>query len=319
MPSAPILVSFAVAMITAPAAAQELHPRPAQIQHVETETARIAYCSVGPADGPAVLFVHGLPFSSYFWRDVVSALDDGSRRLVAVDLVGFGDGAGTGFGAAEQVAHLDRFVAALNLTDLAIVGHDRGAGVDLILANGNTQLTRGFSFAEGAMPPVYPRPGYDKMPEPIAGMFRSMRREDAEAKVLDASLRHDTILPTMSLEPPPTATLAEYKCAFPTPASRQPLLDMSRSLAIDGEPADVVAAYDAAAGWWRETDLPKLVTFAEPGRLYPAALAEWTEADVRNVTATSVGPGLHAAQEENPIAVAGAIDVWFDAIEGETK
>ncbi|GFE63154.1 haloalkane dehalogenase [Litoreibacter roseus] len=314
-----ILLSFATGMTTVAATAQDLPPRPAPIQHAQTETARIAYYAVGPKDAPAVLFVHGLPFSSYIWRDVISALDDGSRRLIAVDLVGFGDSTGTGFGVAEQAAHLDRFVAALDLKDLTVVGHDWGAGIGLILAHENAQLMRGFAFAEGAMPPVYPRPTYDEMPERVAGMFQSMREEDAEANVLDDNLWQETILPTMSLEPLPAVVLAEYKRAFPTPESRQPLLDMSRSLPIGGEPADVVVAYSAAAAWWRGTDLPKLVMFAEPGRLYPAAMVEWTEANIPNVTTTSVGPGLHVVQEENPTAVASAIDAWLDTIEGETE
>ncbi len=148
MPRTPILLNFAVAMITVLAIAQGLPPCPASIQYAQTEAARIAYYAVGPEDGPSVLFVNGLPFSSHIWRDVISALDDGSRRLVAVDLVGFGNSTGTGFGVAEQVAHLDRFVAALDLKDLTVVGHDWGAGIGLILAHENARLMRSFAFAD---------------------------------------------------------------------------------------------------------------------------------------------------------------------------
>ena len=302
-----------------PVAAQDLPPRPAPVEYVKTDTARLAYYAVGPQDAPAVLFVHGLPFSSYIWRDVMAALDDGTRRLVAVDLVGFGDSTGTGYGINDQVAHLDAFVEALNLRDLTVVGHDWGAGIGLILAAANADDMRGFAFAEGAMPPVYPRPAYDELPPPVASMFRSIREEDAEANVLNANRWQETILPTMSETPLADAVITEYKRAFPTPESRQPLLDMSRSLPIGGAPADVVASYSAAADWWMQTDLPKLVMHAQPGRLYPAELVEWTQANVPNVTAIPVGPGLHLVQEENPRAVAQAIDTWLDGIEAKAQ
>lgn len=305
---APILIA------TAPAIAQDLPPRPAPVEYVETDDAQIAHYEVGPEDAPAVLFVHGLPFSSYIWRDVLAAMDDGTRRLVAVDLVGFGDSTGTGYGVGEQVAHLDAFAEALDLRDIIVVGHDWGAGIGLMFAHQNREDLAGFAFAEGAMPPVYPRPTYAEMPERIAGMFQSMREGDAETNVLENNLWQETILPTMSQAPLPDAVLAEYKRPFPTPESRQPLLDMSRTLPIGGEPTDVVAAYADAAEWWTETELPKLVIYAEPGRLFPINLVEWTQENALNVTATSVGAGLHTVQEESPQDFAAALTDWLGTL-----
>ena len=169
----------------------------------------------------------------------------------------------------------------------------------------------GFAFIEGAMPPVYPRPAYDEMPEPIAVMFRSMREGNAERNVLENNLWLDTILPTMVAKPLPAAVTAEYNRPFLTPESRQPLLEMSRTLPIGGEPADVVAAYSNAVDWWTSTDLPKLVLYAEPGRLYPKKFADWNVENVQGVTLTSIGEGLHAVQEENPEAVAEALGAWL--------
>lgn len=147
-------------------------------------------------------------------------------------------------------------------------------------------------------------------------MFQAMREDEAETNVLENNIWQETILPTMSQAPLPDAILAEYKRAFPTPESRQPLLDMSRSLPIGGEPADVVAAYTAASEWWTETELPKLVIYAEPGRLFPINLVEWTQANTANVTATSIGPGLHTVQEESPQEFATALDDWLDTLTG---
>ena len=299
---------------TAPGAAQDAASF--EKRTVEAGGATVAYAEAGDPDGAPVLFVHGLPFSSFIWRDVMAAMEGEGRRLIAVDLVGFGDSTGEGYGVLEQVGHLAAFADALGVEDATVVGHDWGAGIGLIYASQNPEEVAAFAFLEGAMPPVYPRPAYEEMPDRVAGMFRSMREEDAEQNVLEDNLWLDTILPTMTEAPLPEEVRAEYDRPFPTPASREPLLAMSRSLPIGGEPADVVAAYSDAAEWWTTTDVPKLVIHAEPGRLYPEELARWTEENAANVTLANVGPGLHALQEENPEAVADALSDWLAGLPG---
>ena len=54
---------------------------------VDVLDARIAYHERG--EGEPVLFLHGNPTSSYFWRDVIPELE-GCGRLIAPDLIGMG-------------------------------------------------------------------------------------------------------------------------------------------------------------------------------------------------------------------------------------
>lgn len=299
-------------MLPAAAASQALDP-PAPKRTVEAGEALIAYRETGDPEGRPVLMVHGLPFSSFIWRDVMAALPQEGWRLLAPDLAGFGDSeAAPGLhGVDDQARHLAAFVDALGLEGVTLVGHDWGAGIALMYAGANPDEVAAFAHFEGAMPPVYPRPDYEEMPERVAGLFRSMRGEEAERVVLEENLWLDTIMPTMTAEPLPEAARAEYDRPFPTPESRRPLLEMSRSLPIGGEPADVVALYEAGVEWWTTTEVPKLVLHAEPGRLYPEELALWNEDNAANVTLTGIGPGLHALQEEAPEALAAALSDWL--------
>lgn len=305
-----------VAFVAAPsvASAAEL-VAPAEFvgakSRVTVANAEIAYHESGNPDGRPVVFVHGLPFSSAIWRNVVTGLDQEAYRLIAPDLVGFGDSTGTGYGVGEQVDHLADLVAALELEDVVLVGHDWGAGIALTYAGSNPDNVAGFTSMEGAMPPVYPRPAYDEMPERIAGMFRSMREADAERNVLENNLWLDTIMPTMSENPLPDAVVAEYQRPFPDAESRRPILEMSRSLPIGGEPEDVVEAYGRGVDWYTSSDTPKLVLYAEPGRLYGEELAQWSAENAPNTTITNVGPGRHTLQEEGPEAVAEGLADWL--------
>ncbi|MGK7755173.1 haloalkane dehalogenase [Roseovarius sp. C03] len=310
-----LVLPLITAMPSGPAIAQVSLERPAEVQTIATDTAEIAFYEMGNPDGQPVVFVHGLPFSSYIWRNVVPELDQEAFRLIAVDLVGFGDSRGEGYGVIAQAAHLADFADALELEDIVAVGHDWGAGIALVWAAQNSEDFAGFAFLEGAMPPVYPRPAYEEMPEQLAGMFRSMREPDVgEENVLNDNLWLDTIMPTMTEDPMPPAVVAEYNRPFPTPESRQPILELSRSLPIGGAPTDVVEAYGQAVAWWTSTDLPKLVLYAEPGRLYPEDLAIWTVENAANVTLVNIGPGRHAVQEENPAAVAEGLGEWLATV-----
>ena len=51
----------------------------------------IAYREAGPADGPAVLMLHGYPESSFMWRAPLAAVAEAGWHGVAPDLPGFGD------------------------------------------------------------------------------------------------------------------------------------------------------------------------------------------------------------------------------------
>ena len=95
---------------------------------------RVAYRDDG--DGPPLLLLHGCPFSSFVWRNVLPALA-GSHRCIAPDLLGLGD--------TETPPHADwalpaqeRMVLglldALNIDRAAIVGHDHGGAVAQMLA-----------------------------------------------------------------------------------------------------------------------------------------------------------------------------------------
>ena len=53
----------------------------------EVASGRVAYFEDG--EGPAALFVHGVPLNGYHWRHVIDRLRH-RRRCIAVDLMGLG-------------------------------------------------------------------------------------------------------------------------------------------------------------------------------------------------------------------------------------
>lgn len=315
---AAMLSILGFAVLAAPGCTAEPEQVPAiyqaQQKTVATADARIAYVEAGDPAGVPVIFLHGIPTSSYLWRNVMPGVAGPGRRLIAIDLVGFGDSDGRGYGVLDQVTHLERFVDALGLDDVIFVTHDWGAGIALLYATRHPGKVRGFATMEGALPPVYPRPDIESF-GPAAPLFARMRSPStARQAIVEENVWIEKIVPGGVQQPLTPEELAAYRAPFAQPVSRQALLDMTQSLPIAGEPADVVEAFDGAASWWRRTEIPKLVLYATPGRLQPQAMATWAEANLKNVTTVSLGPGIHFIQEDNPEGVARALDDWLDRL-----
>lgn len=87
-------------------------------------------------EGPAVVFIHGVPTGPELWRRVLPQVA-GARRL-AWEMVGYAgsipEGAGRDMSVAGQAGHLLAWLDALGIERAVLVGHDLGGGVAQIAA-----------------------------------------------------------------------------------------------------------------------------------------------------------------------------------------
>ena len=97
-------------------------------RRVDAAGREVFLVEAGPADGPAILLLHGFPSSTFDWRHVIPLLAE-RCRVVAFDFPGYGlsakplDASYSLFGQADVAAA----VAALSGIERAtIVGHDMG-------------------------------------------------------------------------------------------------------------------------------------------------------------------------------------------------
>jgi pimeloyl-ACP methyl ester carboxylesterase len=105
---------------------------------VEVDGRKVFYRAAGPADGPALLLLHGFPTASHMFRDLIPLLAD-RFRLIAPDLPGFGqsdmpdrDEFDYTFAAIADV--IDKFTETIGLHRFAIYVFDYGAPTGFRLA-----------------------------------------------------------------------------------------------------------------------------------------------------------------------------------------
>jgi pimeloyl-ACP methyl ester carboxylesterase len=82
-------------------------------------------------EGPAVLFCHGFPDTSYTWRRQMNAVASAGYRAIAPDMRGYGRSSAPADAALYTPLHtagdLVGLLDALNIPSAVIVGHDWGA------------------------------------------------------------------------------------------------------------------------------------------------------------------------------------------------
>jgi pimeloyl-ACP methyl ester carboxylesterase len=101
---------------------------------VDTPSGRIAFVETG--EGPAALFVHGVPLNGYHWRHALEGLRD-LRRCLAPDLMGLGYsevGPDQRLDFEAQAQMLLEFLDAMGVKMVDLVGNDSGGAVAQILA-----------------------------------------------------------------------------------------------------------------------------------------------------------------------------------------
>ena len=101
---------------------------------IRTFAGDIAYLRKG--HGPPLFLIHGIPTSSYLWRDVIDELAL-NFDVVAPDLLGYGDSdkrLDADLSIAAQARYMVAAMESLGIHQAAVAGHDIGGGVAQLMA-----------------------------------------------------------------------------------------------------------------------------------------------------------------------------------------
>lgn len=284
---------------------------PFESNFAEVLGSRIHYVEVGSGD-PIVL-LHGIPTSSYLWRNVIPFVAAPGRRVIAVDNIGYGksDKPSITFSWLELGRYLEAFIDRLALKNVTLVMHDLGGAIGLYYAWKQPTNVRAFAYMEAALPPAYPRASFASF-GPTEPLFRRLRDPVTGRKMLmEDNFWVETFLPASVMRDLAPAEMAAYRAPFATVESRKSIFDMVQSLPIEGQPAAEWEAYEAMAAYWQANELPKLVMYAAPGRVTPRAGVDWALQDLKNVETAWVGHSIHFIQEDSPEGVGRSLAEWL--------
>ena len=99
---------------------------------------RVHYVDEGPADGPVMLLMHGMPTWAYLYRDIIPPLVEAGYRCIAPDHLGFGRSDkptdANWYSIARHTEVLTSLITELDLSDITLVCQDWGGPIGLAQA-----------------------------------------------------------------------------------------------------------------------------------------------------------------------------------------
>lgn len=130
----PVLLALFSVLLAA--CSGEAAPRLEEIpmNEVSVDGTRIRYIEKG--EGTPLVLVHGIPTSSFLWRDMIDELSS-HGRVIALDLPGFGlsDPPPNGdYSISGYAGLLESFLESLSITEATLVCHDFGGPVTVTYA-----------------------------------------------------------------------------------------------------------------------------------------------------------------------------------------
>ena len=280
----------------------------AQSCFVDVADSTIHYRELGT--GRPIVFLHGMPVSSYLWRNIMPSLAK-YGRCIAPDLIGMGDSGKPNieYSVADHIHYISEFLKKLDLTDIVFVLHGWGSVVGFEYARQHHAQVSGLAFFESHIRPAV---DWDMLSLPVQQLSTLLLNEDAShTAIVKQNYLIKRLLPSSSSCKLPSDVLAEYQKPFLTESSRAPLWQYVKDLPLGrGHTAaiDIIAGYSA---WLQQTDIPKLMLYAMPGFITTISAVQWAKDNLSNLDIVCLEDVLHFPQETCPEIFSQFLVDWY--------
>lgn len=281
---------------------------PYQSKFIELDNTKMHYIEEG--EGDPILFLHGIPTSSYIWRNIIPHLT-ALGRCIAPDLIGFGKSGkpNIDYHLADHCHYIEKFIEKLNLKNIILVVHGYGSIIGLDYAMRHPDRFKGIVFYESYLRPV----DTDDYSLPYAEQNYQIQNEDVYQTFMNGATFIDRILPLGMIRPLSDEELKYYREPFLEENTQKPLLQYLQELPRDNNKTNqVIAEYSQKL---LQSKLPKLMLYSVPGFITTIATVMWAKENLQNLQINEVGEALHYGQESNPILMGESISVWLQGLE----
>jgi uncharacterized protein (TIGR00369 family) len=261
-------------------------------QKIRTFAGDIAYLRQG--QGPALMLVHGIPSSSYLWRDVIGPLS-GTFEVLAPDLLGYGDSdkrLDADLSIAAQARYLVAFMESLGIHQAAVVGHDIGGGVAQLIAVDEPQRVARLILIDSVVDSNWPVHDIARLKEPVWDQImvnRDLRdglRKGLEAGIITPGLVTDELVD-------------EWTRPFQDLGGRRAYLRAARAL----NNRDLTSRSKHI----EEIVAPTLILWGANDKFLEPRWADTLKHKLRDTTVEIIDPGGHFLPLDRPDAVVEAI------------
>lgn len=277
-------------------------------QKLQVKGANMHYMEMGQGD--PVLFIHGMPTSSYLWRNIMPSLS-GYGRCIAPDLIGMGqsDKPDIDYTVFDHIDYMEAFIGQLNLENITLVLHGWGSVIGFELARRHPDKIKAIAFYESHIKPVSNWADLSLPVQQFAIMLQN--KKAAHQAIVNQNYLVKRLLPSGVVNKLPEEVMDHYLAPFPTNESRRPLWQYVNDLPLGSGPDHVIDLIKNYSTWLATTTFPKLMLYAIPGFITTVDMLCWGRDHLQSLTLAPLEDVMHFAQESDPEGFSKALTDWY--------
>lgn len=278
--------------------------------YVDVNGAKMHYIEEG--EGNPILFLHGMPTSSYVWRNIIPHLCK-LGRCIAPDLIGMGksDKPDIAYTLFDHINYIEKFIETLNLKNLTIIMHGWGSVIGFDYAMRHEHNCKGLVFYEAYLRTFH----RDDVSLPLQEQLLDFEKnENIYNLVTDGTYFIDNVLPQEIIRPLTEKEMSYYREPFLPHGSGKLLQQYLRELPRADRNSKVDELITRYSEKLAQSKLPKLMLYSIPGFITTIATAMWAKEHFPNLEIVDIGEELHYAQESEPVLMGESISVWLQSI-----
>jgi haloalkane dehalogenase len=264
-------------------------------------------------EGDPILFLHGIPTSSYLWRNIMPYLAE-LGHCIAPDLIGFGKSGKPDieYSITDHIKYIEEFINKLKLKHITVIMHGWGSVIGFDYATRHENNCAGLVFYEAFMRSV----NGDDLSLPYQEQLVTLQDdENAYDLSVNGASFVDHIIPQAIMRSLSSREMEIYREPFTAQGSGKPIRQYLKELPNGSSHSKADAIIAAYSKKLTTSQLPKLMLYSVPGFITTIATAMWAKDNIPNLEIIDIGEELHLAQESYPKLIAETISVWLQGVE----
>lgn len=281
---------------------------PFESKYKEIDGVNMHYIDEG--EGNPIIFMHGNSTWSYQYRNIIPHLTS-IHRCIAFDLVGHGksDKPDLDYRFVTHYNYVEKFLDSLGLENATFVLHDWGGGLGFHYAMNHESVVKGIAFMETFLKTF---DTWSDFPPDLVEPFKKFRTpEEGWDMIVNKNLFLTEILPYGINRDLSDAEMKAYLDPHEDIAHRKQLWVWPQELPIEGSPADTTKVIRDYLVKLRQSPIPKLLFYGEPGAIVPKETVEKCVREFPNLETVFLGPGGHYLAEDYPHEIGEKIAAWL--------
>lgn len=280
-------------------------------KYLEVLGSKIHYVEAGA--GNPILFLHGIPTSSYLWRNVIPHLTS-LGRCIALDLIGLGksDKPDIAYTVFDHINYIEKFIEKLQLKNLTLIMHGWGSVIGFDYAMRHEKNCVGLVFYEAFLRSTNGR----DISLPFQEQMMALQSEQHMADVvMNAPSFVDKIIPQNVMRQLTEEEMDCYREPFRKEGASKPIVQYLKEIPQGDKKNKIDDLIKNYSEKLTKSKIPKLMLYSVPGFITTIATAIWAKENLPNLEIVEIGEEFHLAQESYPKLIGETISVWLQGVE----